>query len=417
MSEINQTKPDRLITLDALRGFAVMGILAMNIVAFAMPEMAYVSPKAYGGETPSDIAGWALGFLLFDGKMRGLFSILFGASMLLIIDRAEAGGQKPATVHYRRMAWLAVFGLCHYFFIWWGDILFLYASVGCIAFGFRKWEARRLIKWALGLFTLGVVLTSLFFGAQLAVASTADDPASSMAEAGREVRDEYAKIDGEVPEELALYRGPYRPILDERLGNAANPLIMVLMSLLETLPLMMLGMALFRSGFLTGAWAAADYRRTALRWLPPGLLLTIVVGWLQWRAGFDYLVAVNAFMAWSGPGRLMMTIAYAALILLLIQRAGASAWLARVAAAGQMAFSNYLGTSIVMTTIFYGYGLGLFGAVDRWTLYLFCAGMWAVMLLWSKPWLERFRYGPLEWLWRSLARGSLQPMRKAAAAQ
>ncbi|WP_077146447.1 DUF418 domain-containing protein [Sphingopyxis sp. KK2] len=417
MREDHPIPTDRLITLDALRGFAVMGILAMNIVAFAMPEMAYVSPKAYGGETPSDIAAWALGFLLFDGKMRGLFSILFGASMLLIIDRAAASGQNPSSVHYRRMAWLAVFGLSHYFFIWWGDILFLYASVGCIAFGFRNWEAQRLIKWALGLFTLGVVLTSLFFGAQLMVASQAGNPASPMAEAGRSLLDEYGGIDEEVTEELALYRGPYRPILDERLGSAANPVVGVLMTMLETLPLMMLGMALFRNGFLTGAWTREEYRRTARRWLPPGVLLTLIVGWVQWRSGFDYIVAVNAFMAWAGPGRLMMTIAYAALLVMLIQRATGSAWIARVAAAGQVAFSNYLGTSIVMTTIFYGYGLGLFGDVGRWPLYLFCIGMWAVMLLWSKPWLARYRYGPLEWLWRSLARFSLQPMRKSAVVQ
>jgi len=412
MREDGQVAGERLVILDALRGFAVMGILAMNIVAFAMPEMAYVSPKAYGGETSADLAAWTLGFILFDGKMRGLFSILFGASMLLIIDRAEASGQNPSSVHYRRMAWLAIFGLCHYFFIWWGDILFLYAAVGCVAFRFRAWEARRLIKWAITLFTLGVVVTSLFFGAQLAVGNAADDPASPMAEAGREVRAEYAKIDGEVSEELALYRGAYLPILGSRLDTAINPFIGVLMTILETLPLMMLGMALFRNGFLTGAWAAADYRRTALRWLPPGVLLTLLVGWVQWRAGFDYLVAVNAFMAWAGPGRLMMTIAYAALLVLLIKGATGTPWLARVAATGRMAFSNYLGTSIVMTTIFYGYGLGLFGSVDRWTLYLFCIGMWAIMLLWSKPWLDRFRYGPLEWLWRSLARGRLQPMRQ-----
>lgn len=417
MGEDRQVAAGRLITLDALRGFAVMGILAMNIVAFAMPEMAYVSPKAYGGETPSDIAAWALGFLLFDGKMRGLFSILFGASMLLIVDRAEANGQNPRAVHYRRMAWLAIFGLCHFFFIWWGDILFLYASVGCIAFGFRRWEARRLIKWAIGLFTLGTVLTSLFFGAQLLVASQADNPGSPMAQAGKDLLEEYGEIDREVTEELTLYRGAYRPILDERLGSAANPVVGVLMTMLETLPLMMLGMALFKNGFLTGSWTADDYRRTALRWLLPGLLLTLLIAWIQWRSGFDYIVAVNAFMAWAGPGRLMMTIAYAALLVLLIRRAAGSEWLARVAATGQAAFSNYLGTSIVMTTIFYGYGLGLFGGVGRWALYLCCIAMWAVMLLWSKPWLDRYRYGPLEWLWRSLARGSLQPMRKAAPAQ
>lgn len=416
MHDDRENPTARLITLDALRGFAVMGILAMNIVAFAMPEMAYVSPKAYGGDTPSDIAAWALGFLIFDGKMRGLFSILFGASLLLIIDRAEANGENPRTVHYRRMAWLAAFGLCHFFFIWWGDILFLYASVGCIAFGFRKWEARRLIKWALGLFTLGFVMTSLFFGAQLFVAGQAANPASPMAEAGKDLLKDYGKIDKEVTEELALYRGPYLPILDERLDSAANPVVGVLMTMLETLPLMMLGMALFRNGFLTGSWASEDYRRMARRWLPPGVLLTLIVGWVQWRSGFDYIVAVNAFMAWAGPGRLMMTIAYAALLVLLIRRMSASPLIARVAAAGRAAFSNYLGTSIVMTTIFYGYGLGLFGDVGRWTLYLYCIAMWAVMLLWSKPWLDRFNYGPLEWLWRSLSRWRVQPMRKIAAA-
>src|SRR3546814_15194747 len=105
-------------------------------------------------------------------------------------------------------------------------------------------------------------------------------------------------------------------------------------------------MALFRNGCLTGAWAAADYRRTAWRWLPPGVLLTLLVGWLQWRSGFDYLVAVNAFMGWAGPGRLMMTIAYAALLILLIRCAAANAWIARVAATGRAAFSNYLGTKI-----------------------------------------------------------------------
>lgn len=415
MHEAQEITPTRLVTLDALRGFAVMGILAMNIVAFAMPEMAYVSPKAYGGETAADIAAWLFGFILVDGKMRGLFSILFGASMLLIVDRAEAGGQDSGSVHYRRMTWLAIFGLCHYVFLWWGDILFLYAAVGCIAFGFRHWEARRLIKWAIGLFTLGTLLTSLFFGSQLAVASFADDPASPFAAAGSDLRDDYGEIDDEVTEELALYRGSYLPMLEERLDSAANPFVGVLMSMLETLPLMMLGMALFRNGFLTGNWAAGDYRRVAWRWLPPGLLLTLAIAWLQWRSGFDYIVGVNAFMAWAGPGRLMMTVAYAALLLLLIRQAQASAWLSRVAAAGRAAFSNYLGTSIAMTTLFYGYGFGLFGEVGRWTLYLVCVAVWGLMLLWSKPWLDRFHYGPLEWLWRSLARGAWQPMRRGGA--
>lgn len=406
----NSAQEGRLLTLDALRGFAVMGILAMNIVAFAMPEMATLSPRAYGGETAADIAAWALGFVLFDGKMRGLFSILFGASMVLIADRAEAAGRNAAAVHYRRMMWLALFGLGHYFLIWWGDILFLYAVVGCIAFTFRAWEPRRLLRWAAALFAIGVLLHSLFFGTQLIAAGAS--PESPMAAAGEAIRSQYAAIDKQVAHELALYRGSYPQILAERLDRASTPFVMLLMSLLETLPLMMIGMALLRCGFLSGAWEPARYRRVALGWLVPGLLLTLLVAWVQWRSGFDYIVAINAFLAWAGPGRLMMTIAYAALLILLIQRASARPWMARVAAAGRAAFSNYLGTSIVMTTIFYGYGLGLFGAVGRWPLYLFCLGLWGAMLLWSKPWLDRYRYGPLEWLWRSLARGGLQPMRK-----
>lgn len=409
----------RLVTLDALRGFAVMGILAMNIVAFAMPEAAYISPKAYGGETPADLAGWAIGFILFDGKMRGLFSILFGASMLLIVERARASGQDATAVHYRRMAWLAVFGFAHYLFVWWGDILFLYACIGCIAFAFRDWEARRLIRWAVGLFALGTLLMTLLFGAQLVLAQAVDDPGASaaMAAAGRDVIAGYAGLGDAVDAELALYRGGYLPILAERLGHADTPLLMVLMSALETLPLMMIGMALLRSGFLAGHWESAAYRRTALRWLPPGLLLTVLLAWVQWRGGFDYLLSLNIFLAWAQPARLMMTIGYAALLVLLIRRHAASGWIARVAATGQAAFSNYIGTSLVMTSLFYGYGLGLFGAVGRLPLYLFVIGASALMLLWSKPWLARFRYGPLEWLWRSLARGAVQPMRLASSAQ
>jgi uncharacterized protein len=414
MGVIYEAASRRLIMLDALRGFAVMGILAMNIVAFAMPEMAYISPRSYGGDTAADIAAWGLGFVLFDGKMRGLFSILFGASLLLIADRAEVTGQDPASVHYRRMAWLAVFGLCHSLFIWWGDILFLYAAVGCVAFRFRDWQAQRLIKWAISLYLLGAMLMSFLFGIQLYASQAATEPASApwVIEAGDDISQEYRRIDRESAEEVELLRGSYLPITQDRLENVADPFVSVVMNFLETLPLMMLGMAMFRNGFLTGAWSVADYRRTAWRWLPPGLVLTLLLVWIMERANFDYLVSINAFTGWSQPGRLMMMIGYAALFIMLIKRYADSAAMARVAATGRTAFSNYLGTSIVMTTIFYGYGLGLFGRVDRWTLYLFCLGMWAVMLLWSKPWLDHFHYGPLEWLWRSLSRSALQPFRR-----
>src|SRR5687767_15691319 len=107
----------RIVTLDIVRGIAVMGILAMNIVAFAMPFQAYMNPTAFGEASQGDLASWAFNFVFIDGKMRGLFSFLFGASMLLVIERTEAGGRSAASVHYRRMIWLLVFGLIHFYFI------------------------------------------------------------------------------------------------------------------------------------------------------------------------------------------------------------------------------------------------------------------------------------------------------------
>ncbi|VAV94148.1 hypothetical protein MNBD_ALPHA04-1548, partial [hydrothermal vent metagenome] len=192
--------------------------------------------------------------------------------------------------------------------------------------------------------------------------------------------------------------------LFEPIGNIA-------FSITETLPLMMIGMALYKDGFFTGGWEPAKYRKWGVRLTLLGIILAIPVMIYLIHSDFDLLRVMNAVYAWSAPSMLMMTVGYAALLILLIRKFTASPWMRRVAATGRSAFSNYLGTTIVMTFIFYGWGLGYYGQIDRAELYLFVVGAWALMLLWSKPWLMRFKYGPLEWLWRSLARGEIQPMR------
>ncbi|WP_445784801.1 DUF418 domain-containing protein [Sphingorhabdus sp.] len=408
-----QNSEQRHISLDAMRGFAVMGILAMNIIGFAMPEWAYISPAAYGTDTLADKIAWAFSFVLIDGKMRGLFSLLFGASMMLIIDRAVAKGESAAQIHYRRMAWLALFGLAHYFFIWFGDILFLYAIIGMIAFRFRNWAPAKLIKVALIIFVLGLALWGLQFGGlQLfQYFATRADASADMARQFRELMDS-ADLAFNVAPDLALHRGSYAAITMSKLDDWAEPLLLVVQSASETLPLMMIGMAMQKSGFLTGAWAVADYRRWAMRMVPVGLLLTLALAVWMVAVDFDRITALAIFYFWGGIPRMLLTIGYAALLLLLIDHYRNHPMLARVASAGRAAFSNYLGTSIAMTTIFYGYGFGLFGDVGRAGLWLFVLGAWAVMLLWSKPWLMTFHYGPLEWLWRSLARGKIQAMRR-----
>ena len=403
----------RHITLDALRGFAVMGILAMNIIGFAMPEWAYVSPGAYGGETLADRVSWFVSTVFIDGKMRGLFSLLFGASMMLIIERAEAKQQSAARTHYGRMLWLAVFGLAHYFLLWFGDILFLYATIGCLAFLMHKWELKRLIKWALIVYGLGVLLWGAQFGALQALQWAATQPGAD-AETVRSLKEVLASDDfaTNIASELALHRGSWADIVANKAAEWWSPLFTILMSITETLPLMLLGMAMKKNGFLTGDWAESDYRRWINRLLPAGLLVSAALGAYAWASDFNPVHMIANFLAWSAIPRLMLTIAYGALLILWIRKLEGSAFLDRVAATGRAAFTNYLGTSIVMTTIFYGYGFGLFGHVSRPALWLFVLGAWAVMLLWSKPWLERFQYGPLEWVWRSLARMELQPMRR-----
>jgi len=403
----------RHITLDAMRGFAVMGILAMNIIGFAMPEWAYITPAAYGTETVADQITWAFSFIFIDGKMRGLFSLLFGASMMLVMDRATAKGESAAQVHYRRMGWLAVFGLAHYFFIWFGDVLFLYAIVGMIAFWFRDWPPERLVKVALIIFAVGLVIWGLQFGGLQVwqFLATRPDASADMVRQYREMMDS-PDFAFNIAPDLALHRGSYAEIVADKLNDWSAPITTVLMSVCETLPLMMIGMAMHKSGFMTGNWEAADYRRWAMRLVPIGLLLTAALAAWMMAADFDRVTSLAVFFFWGAVPRMMLTIGYAAVLILLIGRYRYHLMLARVAAAGRSAFSNYLGTSIAMTTIFYGYGFGLFGDVGRVGVWVFVIGAWAVMLFWSKPWLTKFHYGPLEWLWRSLARGKMQAMRR-----
>ncbi len=412
------TAPARVATLDVIRGVAVMGILLMNIVAFGMPGAAYMNPAAFGSHGVVDYGVWAVNFVAVDGKMRGLFSFLFGASMLLVIERAEAKGENPLRVHYARMFWLLVFGLAHLYFIWWGDILHHYALVGAIAYLFRKMPPHRLVIAAIILLALQ---TLLVFGLpyDIHASGAAAHAAHPGADALRRYQgyvESFGRPDQAfLTKDIAANRGGYGAVFVNRLPEATSSPIQTLMFVgMETLGYMLLGMACFKTGMLSGDWPRARYRRWMAIGFATGIPVYIVLLILQWRGGFDaYWVALCA-IALSTPFRPLMIIAWACLIILLARPGGALT--ARLGATGRMAFSNYLGTSLICSTLFYGYGGGLYGQLSRAELYLVVVAIWALMLLWSKPWLDHFRYGPFEWLWRSLARGRLQPMRGAAAA-
>ncbi len=406
---------DRHFSLDALRGFAVLGILLMNVIGFTMPMAAYVNPRAWGGATGADLIAWALAFILVEGKMRGLFSLLFGASLLLVIERAETKGADAASVHFNRMFWLFLFGLFHYWFIWDGDILGLYALCGCAAFALRNLTSRQLFQVGIAFMALNLVIWLLVllsvhdlrYDALLpgADAGLARDLAAVMAEFGE-------PNSTLIAEQLRLHLGHYADIAESRLlDHISAPIVLVYAYGPETVGLMAWGMALFKSGALTGQWPRRSYARAAVFAYAIGLPLSALLAWLCWESGFDTMLTADIYYAANLPARMIVMLGHLMALLSIVTTARPSAVLRRVSAAGRMALSNYLATSILMTTLYYGYGLGLYGQLGRWESYLTVLPVWALMLGWSAPWLARFRYGPLEWLWRSLARRELQPMR------
>lgn len=406
---------DRIATLDLIRGVAVMGIFSVNVVAFAMIEGAYFNPGAYGGTTGAGRWLWALNLVLVDGKMRSLFSMLFGASMLLVIDRADAAGRNPAAVHLRRMLVLMSFGLIHFYFIWFGDILFNYGAVGVVAFLFRNRSARQL-----GGIGAAFLLASTAFFTLFALHLHSSDLAAHAVGATRAQIADWNGIGrmlypfpADLAKDLALYRGGFLGRAAYMLGErGTEPFTSLIAVGPETLGLMLFGMAGLKSGLLTGAWSDGAYRRLVWLTLPLGAAVFTLLAWADVQSHFYAPLVFGGFLALV-PFRTGMALGFAALIILLGRGMGPFAQ--RIAATGRCAFTNYLGTSLIAAFTFYGWGLGLYGHVSRAQAWLLAPLVWALMLAWSKPWLEYFHYGPLEWLWRSLSRGSLQPMRKRRA--
>jgi len=402
-------------SIDGLRGLAVMGILLMNIAGFALPSGAYFNPLAGGGAAPADLAVWAVNFVLVDGKMRALFSILFGASTAIVVARAEAAGRNGAGVHLARMATLALFGIAHLVLIWQGDILLHYALIGTVALPFLLLETRELIRVAILLLLAQLVAEGIFVANFASIRHDALAPGA--ARAAIDAWHGVAATIGigrpqEITAAIARMRGPWSGIAADNLGSAITGIpFFIGFNGPETLAYMLIGMAGLRSGFLTGAWERRRYLRWSAIGFATGLPPVMALCWLCVHGDFDTLTTFTAATLGGVPFRPILALAEAALAL---------AWLAardrpRLRAVGRMAFSNYLGTSLLMTALFDGWGFGLFAHVERIWLYPIVAAVWALMLLWSPWWLARFRYGPLEWAWRSLARREFQAMRKADA--
>jgi uncharacterized protein len=404
---------ERIESLDFIRGIAVMGILAANIVGFGQPFLAYMYPTAFLTEHGAASEWmWIAQFVLVDGKMRGLFTLLFGAGLYLFTERVwDRGGTRWRQMW--RLLVLLLFGLAHYFFIWAGDILFYYAAVGFLVVPCLRWGA----KAQLWVGILGYVFGALFYAAALsfpfAVVETSAGETGELAELRENmlVDQERQLADDAVVSEFKR-SGDYAGLVAHRVREQwFIPLVNLLLFSFETLPLMFLGVALYRFGFFSGAFDSRRMRFWGWAGLIAGGLLHLAIGLFVRENGFGFYTVQAAFIGWSPLPKLAMMLGLAALMVEYSPR-----WTGelaeRVRAAGRAAFTNYLGTSIAMLFVFHGWALGLFGELNRPQLYIVVALAWAVMLLWSKPWLERYRYGPLEWLWRCMTYGRIFSLKR-----
>lgn len=402
---------DRIVTLDVTRGIAVMGIFSVNVVGMAMIDTAYFYPPAFGFEALGDRIMWLLNFLFVDGKMRSLFSILFGASMLMVMDSARRSSRNPWKTHYARMIVLLIIGALHFFMLWWGDILTHYAAVGMVVALFSKLRGKVLFGLSVFGFILFAAPGAYFFNQQ-----AAEFRASQLPDAPAELRKKWEERNkGLAPEaamiakDKAAHASIPAHFRAARKNGWLGPLDLGPLWI-ETISLMLLGMAGYKSGFLTGEWRDRAYRRIALICFGGGLLVYGGLAAWVWSASFAPLDFFAANRIYSPPLRPVMAMGYAALFILLFRQR--TALRDRLGAVGRTAFTNYLACTLLGSLIFYGFGLGLYAQLSRGEAWLLVPPTWALMLLWSKWWLDRFQYGPLEWAWRSASRLQLQPMRK-----
>jgi uncharacterized protein len=393
---------DRIDTLDILRGLGVLGILAVNATSFAYPPEAYINPV----NTPFPLEGWSaevwrVVHVFFEQKFITLFSMLFGVSLFLV--GGERGNPERSTLLRWRLFWLAMIGIVHGAFVWYGDILLAYAVAGFVVSFCRSWSARALFGAGVLLYLAGAVF-------EISLAAMNFLPPAELEQARNDMGWNLSPV--EMQAAIAAFGGSFDDSLSANFTNWVDMLWLLFYP--KTYGLMMIGLALFKVGYLRGdapAWVHA-----ILVLLGSGILaLTNQQAVASLAGNFQLADFMGLGRTASAFGTLIVTLGYAS-ALMLLHRAVGSQMLWPLAATGRMAFTNYLTQSLIMTAIFFGgRGLGLFGQLDRPEIAVIVILIWVLQLAWSPRWLSAFSMGPMEWLWRCLTYGRLLPNRRPTA--
>lgn len=426
------SQKERILIIDSLRGIALLGILMMNIPFFAFPDVAASNPVVMNEIGTINYKIWYGIEWFLEGSQRAIFSMLFGCGVLVFTSRLEARieGLMPAELFLRRQIWLLFFGLVNAFvFLWPGDILYHYAILGIILFAFRRMKPQHLILAAficLALQTarenrdLYLEKSMIAKGEAAAVLDTTvvklTDVQKEHLEAltGFKERSKPGSRKKEFEKAVAAVQGDYAGLYDHISKTSIwFETSFIYYNLWDILIFMFLGLAFFKKGVIQGAHPMKTYIALAVIGLGLGLtisylrLQTIIDSSFNW---FEFYKDVN-FSSYEISRTLRALGIFG--VIMILYKTGWFKWLfALMQPVGQMAFTNYLMQSVICGLFFYGIGWGMYAKLQRYEVYFVVGVIWLVQIVLSNIWLKFFRFGPMEWLWRSLTYWKLQPMRK-----
>lgn len=418
-------RKSRINSLDVIRGIALLGILLMNINGMGLP-FSYSDPSVLGHTEGLNFYVWVTNELLFEGTMRGLFTLLFGAGVILLTGRLikDGAGISTADIFYRRMIWLLLFGIANvWILLWHGDILFPYALFGLFLFPFRNLPVKNLILIGAILIGIGILWDISDYKNNVKLKQEAEIAMESKS-AGIELTAEESstlneweklntkKTTDEVSEEIERMNKGYFEVINNKvkLNQWMQTWLPYRLWVWDILSYMFIGMAFFKLRIFHGERSTRFYFLMAFIGYLIGININFYETQLIVQSNYDVVTMSKAGQTYQ-LGRIAVTMGHIGLFMLFI-KSGIIAFLQRtLAAVGRMALTNYLMHSIITSIIFYGFGFGLYGVLERYELYYIVFGIWIFQLIASPIWLKYFQFGPIEWLWRSLTYGKKQPFK------
>lgn len=421
---------DRIVIIDSLRGIALLGILLMNIPYFALPEPAFDNLTLNNELGTINQKVWYFINWFLEGSQRAIFSMLFGAGIILFISRLEkrVQGMMPAEYFIRRQLWLLFFGLVNAFILLWpGDILFQYAICGIIVFVFRRTSSKGLLIAAVvclllmtvrenrdlykqkGVITKGEAIAKI----DTTITKLTDQQKDDLgAMTSLKERSDTAGLKKEMRKNLRQLRGSYGEIYNN-LSNASTnaELYYTYYGLWDVLLFMFIGMAFFKNGILTGQAHVKVYWALFIIGLGGGLLISYIRLQPMFQYKFSFFeMTKHKLVDYYEISRTLRSLGIFG-FLMLLYKSGVFKWLfALMRPVGQMAFTNYLMQSFMCSLFFLGFGM--IGKLQRYEIYYVVGAVWIIEIIWSHLWLRYCRFGPLEWLWRSLTYWKLQPLKR-----